>query len=237
MKNILLIEDNKFSSETTLQLKLQLPHCKYNLEQGYLYHSSLFISKNEKYDLIISNLDGHTLNSAECLLNGIIQHDSSTPLLIICTPEQLQHLYPCFEKQTYDFLIPPFTGPELKIRIKTLMQKFSPTVHSSFFLKSADLILNVVTRQAFKNERIIPLQNNEFELLQFFMKNTGKVITKNQIVEKIWNYRFDPQTNIVDVLVWRLRKKLDPYFNEKLIQTVRGVGYRFIGASVAPSYT
>jgi DNA-binding response OmpR family regulator len=79
----------------------------------------------------------------------------------------------------------------------------------------------------YREDTLISLQNNEFELLEFLMRNAGRVITKTEILEKVWNYSFDPQTNIVDVLVWRLRSKIDRHFGSKLIQTVRGVGYTF----------
>jgi two-component system OmpR family response regulator len=94
-------------------------------------------------------------------------------------------------------------------------------------LEFGDIRLDLLSRSLTRGGKLIELQAKEYALIEYFMKNPGRVLTKNQILDRLWNYQFDPQTNVVDVLVFRVRSKLDKDFEKKTIQTVRGVGYVF----------
>jgi len=123
-----------------------------------------------------------------------------------------------------DYMVKPFSFSELLVRIQTLLRRAQrapqPTV-----LQVADLRLNLTDRTAERGGMPIELQPREFSLLEYLMRNPGRVITKTAILEHVYDYSFDPQTNVVDVLVCRLRNRIDKPFEKKLIHTVRGVGY------------
>jgi DNA-binding response OmpR family regulator len=125
-----------------------------------------------------------------------------------------------------DYLTKPFVFAELLARVQALIRRDNRAVEPTH-LSVANISVDLLTRQVVRGEQQIDLQAREFALLEYFLRNPGRVISKTMILEHIWNYHFDPQTNVVDVLVCRLRNKLDPGRGEKLIRTIRGVGYVF----------
>jgi DNA-binding response OmpR family regulator len=124
-----------------------------------------------------------------------------------------------------DYLTKPFSFAELLARVAALMRRASTRVESPVRLQVADLTLDLVSRRVHRNDRAIELQTKEFILLEYLMRNQGRVLSKTMILQHVWDYHFDPQTNVVDVLVSRLRSKIDRDFPQKLIHTLRGVGY------------
>lgn len=123
-----------------------------------------------------------------------------------------------------DYLVKPFAFSELLARIQALIRRASQTAEPST-LTVADLQMNLITRKVTRGQVDIDLQAREFALLEYFMRNPGRFISKTMILEHVWDYSFDPQTNVVDVLVCRLRNKIDRDFETKMIHTLRGVGY------------
>jgi DNA-binding response OmpR family regulator len=123
-----------------------------------------------------------------------------------------------------DYLTKPFAFSELLARIQALIRRAGqggePTT-----LSLADLTINLVSREVTRGEQKIELQQREFALLEYLLRNAGRPVTKTMILERLWDFHFDPQTNVVDVLVHRLRAKVDKNFALKLIHTIRGVGY------------
>jgi two-component system OmpR family response regulator len=123
-----------------------------------------------------------------------------------------------------DYLVKPFAFSELLARVQALIRRATNTTEPTK-LTVGDLSLDLLTREARRNGEKIDLQAREFSLLEYLMRNAGKVVTKTMILEHVWDYSFDPQTNVVDVLVCRLRNKVDRDFPARLIHTMRGVGY------------
>jgi two-component system OmpR family response regulator len=123
-----------------------------------------------------------------------------------------------------DYITKPFSFSELLVRLQALIRRsnISRPVNE---LVVGDLRMDLLTRQVSRNGQAIELQPREFALLEYLMRNVGNVVSKTMILENVWDYHFDPQTNVVDVLVHRLRSKIDKNFQEKLLHTVRGVGY------------
>jgi two-component system, OmpR family, response regulator len=123
-----------------------------------------------------------------------------------------------------DYLTKPFAFAELLARVQALVRRASRTPEPTT-LTVGDLSLDLLSRKVVRGEVAIELRPREFALLEYLMRNAGKVVSKTMILSHVWDYNFDPQTNIVDVLVSRLRDKIDRPFEEKRLHTVRGVGY------------
>jgi len=123
-----------------------------------------------------------------------------------------------------DYLTKPFSFSELLARVQALIRRASRTT-DPIRLSIGDLSLELLTRKIVRAGKKIDLQQREFSLLEYLMRNEGRVVSKTMILEHVWDYNFDPQTDVVDVLVCRLRNKVDRDFREKMIHTIRGVGY------------
>jgi len=169
-------------------------------------------------DIMLPGLDG--LGFIERLRSAKIY----TPVLILSAKRSLSERIKGLQRGGDDYMIKPFAFSELLVRVQALIRRSSGASDSSE-LKAGNLIMNVFKREVYRDNKKIELQPKEFSLLEYFMRNPGHPLSKTLILEKIWDYNFDPQTNVVDVLVCRLRNKIDKDFNEKMIKTVRGVGY------------
>lgn len=169
-------------------------------------------------DVMLPGIDGLTLLS-KMRSAGIF-----TPVLILSAKKTLEDRLAGLQLGGDDYLVKPFAFEELLARINVLLRRIA-TISTQVKLTYNDLEINLETRMVRRGNQTLNLQVKEFSLLIYFMQNPGKVLTKSLILEKIWGYDFDPQTNVVDVLVCRLRNKVDKDFTNKIIQTHRGVGY------------
>jgi two-component system, OmpR family, response regulator len=125
-----------------------------------------------------------------------------------------------------DYLTKPFAFSELLARVQALIRRAGTKATQPVTqLTSHNISMDLLSREVFRGEEAIPLQPREFSLLEYMMRNPGRVLSKTMILEHVWDYNFDPQTNVVDVLICRLRNKIDRNFEPKVIQTIRGVGY------------
>ena len=128
-----------------------------------------------------------------------------------------------------DYLTKPFSFSELLARVQALIRRASGVTEPST-LKVEDVVLNLITREITRGNKKIELQPLEFSLLEYLMRNAGRVVSKTMIMEHVWDYHFDPQTNVVESRIYKLREKIDKEFPEKLIHTIRGVGYVIKGS-------
>lgn len=173
-------------------------------------------------DVMLPGIDGLTL------LSKMRSEKILTPVLILSAKKTLEDRVAGLQQGGDDYLVKPFAFAELLARINALIRRnqssnaVAPEEKKLFY---GDLIMDLEKREVHREGKKLSLQVREFSLLDYFMRNPGRVITKTLILEKIWGYDFDPQTNVVDVLVCRLRNKVDKDFKEKIIQTHRGVGY------------
>lgn len=171
-------------------------------------------------DLMLPKVDGFAV------LQSIRKNHPRLPVIIVSAKRSLDDRLQGFKSGGDDYLVKPFSFEELLVRIQALLRRSQPTEESTL-LASEDLTLNLLTREARRGDKRIDLQAREFSLLEILMRNPGKALSKTFILEKVWDYRFDPQTNVVDVLVCRLRSKVDKGYSSPLIHTMRGVGYVF----------
>ncbi|MBM3882196.1 MAG: response regulator transcription factor [Verrucomicrobia bacterium] len=167
-------------------------------------------------DLMLPKLDGLTL------LQTLRSRGVQTPVIILSARASVDDRVTGLQAGGDDYLTKPFAFTELLARVQALLRRAAKTPEPTR-LVVGPLTLDLLTRSVRRGDEKVELQPREFTLLEYLMRHPGRVVTKTMIMERVWDYSFDPQTNIVDVLVHRLRAKVDP--EKKLIQTLRGVGY------------
>ena len=148
----------------------------------------------------------------------------ATPVLILSARRSVDDRVRGLQAGGDDYLTKPFAFAELLARVQALVRRASRTPEPTT-LTVDDLVLDLLSRRVSRQGVAIDLRPREFALLEYLLRNAGKVVSKTMILSHVWEYSFDPQTNIVDVLVSRLREKIDRRFDKKLLHTVRGVGY------------
>ena len=169
-------------------------------------------------DIMLPKLDGLTL------IEELRRKKVDTPVIILSAKRSIDDRIKGLQTGSDDYLIKPFSFSELLARVQALIRRATRTTEPTR-LNVGDLSLELLTREIIRAGEKIDLQPREFSLLEYLMRNTGRVVSKNMIMEHIWDYNFDPQTDVVDVLVCRLRSKVDRDFDDKMIHTIRGVGY------------
>jgi two-component system OmpR family response regulator len=169
-------------------------------------------------DLMLPGIDG------EDFINSLRKKDHSLPLLVLSAKQSVDDRVNTLRLGADDYMTKPFSFSELSARLEALIRR-SHGAEQSRSLSCADLELDKEGRTVRRGGREIDLPPREFALLEYLLYNKGRVLPKTMILEHIWDFDFDPQTNVLDVLVHRLRKKVDDPFGKQLIHTVRGVGY------------
>ncbi|HEX4476636.1 MAG TPA: response regulator transcription factor [Polyangiaceae bacterium] len=170
-------------------------------------------------DLMLPERDGISI------IRALRESKNKVPIIVLSARAAVDDRVHGLEAGADDYLTKPFSFAELLARVGALMRRAAPASESPLHLEVADLTLDVVSRRVRRGERDIDLQTKEFILLEYLMRNRGRVLSKTMILQHVWDYHFDPQTNVVDVLVSRLRSKIDRDFPKKLIHTLRGIGY------------
>ncbi len=169
-------------------------------------------------DIMLPRLDGLAV------IRRIRQDKNPVPALLLSAMASVDNRVAGLQAGADDYLTKPFAFSELLARIQALIRR-ATHVALPTTLVVGDLSMNLLTREVTREGQIIELQSREFALLELLMRHPGRPITKTMILEHIWDYSFDPQTNVVDVLAHRLRSKLDKSFPRKIMHTIRGVGY------------
>jgi heavy metal response regulator len=183
----------------------------------------LALARMEKYDAIVLDLMLPRKDGLD-VLKDLRQNKISTPVLILSARNDLDDRIEGLNLGADDYLPKPFSFSEVLARIRAIVRRQSTDVRSSL-LSIADLSVDLLSRNVVRNGRDITLTTKEFELLEYLIRNKGRVLSRAILSERIWDMNFDSETNVVDVLVNRLRRKVDDDFARKLIHTVRGVGY------------
>src|SRR5262252_1673514 len=169
-------------------------------------------------DVMLPKRDGLSL------IDELRKRSVSTPVLILSARRSVDDRVKGLQAGGDDYLTKPFAFAELLARVQALVRRASRAPEPTT-LKVDDLVLDLLSRRVTRGDVVIDLRPREFALLEYLLRNVGKVVSKTMILSHVWDYSFDPQTNIVDVLVSRLREKIDRRFDKKLLHTVRGVGY------------
>jgi two-component system, OmpR family, response regulator len=217
---ILLVEDDK---KTAAFVVRGLKEAGFAVDHADNGDDGLHLALGESYDTAVLDLmlpgrDGLSI------LEELRRNKVRTPVIILSAKRSVDDRIKGLYTGGDDYLTKPFSFAELLARIQALLRRSSAAGEPTR-LTFGDVSLDLLSREVVRSGQKIELQPREFALLEYLMRNGGRVLSKTMIIEHIWGYNFDPQTNIVDVLVSRLRTKIDRDFDNKLIRTYRGVGY------------
>ena len=219
---ILLIEDD---AETAAFIRRGLKEAGHAVDHAADGRDGLFLATTESYDALILDrmlpaLDGLVL------LRTLRGAGNRVPTLLLTALSDVDHRVEGLRAGADDYLGKPFAFSELSARLDTIVRRTDATAATPVKLQVADLELDLLARRAQRGARRIELLPREFRLLEYLMRQAGRVVTRTMLLEAVWDYHFDPQTNVIDVHISRLRQKIDHGEATPLLHTVRGAGYR-----------
>ena len=216
---ILIVEDEK---KVAGFIKKGLEEETYAVDVAYDGEEGFHLGAMNQYDLIILDLMLPKMDGLE-VLTRLRDKKVSTPILLLTAKDAVDDKVTGLNKGADDYLTKPFAFSELLARIRSLLRRGQ--VETQTELKVGDLTLDMVSHKVSREGEEIELTGKEYSLLEYFMRNEGKVLTRTMIAEHVWDYNFDTFTNVIDVYVNHLRKKIDKKYPAKLLHTLRGVGY------------
>ncbi len=216
---ILIVEDER---KTAAFIQKALKAEGFAANTAHSGEEALLFTADKTFDVIILDImlpgcDGLSV------LRQLRERQIHTPVLLLSARGQVNERVDGLNTGADDYLAKPFALAELVARVRSLTRRRGES--KSAVLRIADLALNTVAHRAQRGETIFELTNREYRLLELLMQSAGRVCTRMMILEKVWDYGFDPGSNLVDVYIKRLRKKIDEDFETKLLHTIRGVGY------------
>ena len=220
MIQVLVIEDDR---ETADYIQKGLTECGHVVDQAGDGKDGLLLADSTSYQVIVVDrmlpkVDGVTLTKT---LRG---NGNRTPILMLSALGEVEDRVKGLKAGADDYLVKPFAFSELQARIEALVRRTEPESPDTV-LNVGDLSMDLLKREVRRGEVKVDLQPREFRLLEYLMRHSGQVVTRTMLLEKVWDYHFDPQTNVIDVHVSRLRGKIAKEFEQPLLHTVRGAGY------------
>jgi two-component system OmpR family response regulator len=219
---LLLVEDNEQVSQFVKNGLREAGHTVDHADNG---RDGLFLASTERYDAIIldrmlpGGIDGLAI------VESLRKTGNTTPILILSALAEVNDRIRGLRAGGDDYLAKPFAFGELAARVDALVRRSHGGEAQTTF-EVGDMRMDLLARKVTRGGKTIPLQPREFKLLEYLMRHAGQVVTRTMLIENVWDYHFDPQTNVIDVHVSRLRQKIDAEFDRPLLHTVRGVGYR-----------
>lgn len=219
---ILVIEDD---TEAAAYLSKGLKEHGHVVDEVHDGKDGLYLALSESFDAMIIDrmlprVDGLTI------VRSARQAGIHTPVLILSALGQVDDRVTGLREGGDDYLVKPFAFSELLARLEALLRRQGPDPgQARTRLTVGDLDMDLLSRKVRRGDQEIDLQPREFALLEFLMRHAGQVVTRTMLLENVWDYHFDPQTNVIDVHISRLRQKIDRGFDTELLQTVRGAGY------------
>lgn len=220
MKNfkILLVEDEK---QMAMFIEMELNHEGYNVDVAYDGREGLNLSEAKEYDLILLDIMIPGLNGIEVCRR--IRQSSSVPIIMLTAKSDISDKVLGLDVGANDYLTKPFAIEELFARIRVYERNKS--IRNNDEIKVKDIVMDNKTHKVKRKGKEIELTKKEYDLLEILLINKNIVLTRDQLIEKIWGYEYEGHTNVVDVFIRYLRIKIDDGFEDKLITTIRGVGY------------
>ncbi len=221
MRVLVIEDDDKIASFIVNGLR----QAGFATERSANGEDGLHLASTQHYDaavvdLMLPRMDGLAV------IETLRRQEINTPVLILSAKRSVDDRVRGLQAGGDDYMVKPFAFSELLARVQALLRRASGAITTEpTRIRVGDLSMDRLSREVVRGGETLDLQAREFALLEYLMRNAGRVVSKTMILEHVWDYSFDPQTNVVDVLVCRLRNKVDKNFTEKMIQTIRGVGY------------
>jgi two-component system, OmpR family, response regulator len=217
---VLLVEDDTVIASFVVK---GLKEAGYVVDHATNGEDGLHFALTEAYDaaivdIMLPKLDGLSL------ITEIRKHERNTPVIILSAKRSVEDRIKGLQTGSDDYLTKPFSFSELLARLQALIRRAN-NVPEATRLTVADLTMDLLAREVTRSGLRIDLQPREFSLLEYLMRNAGRVVSKTMIMEHVWDYNFDPLTNVVEARMSKLRDKIDRGYQHRLIQTIRGAGY------------
>ncbi len=222
--HILVIEDDVNAAETLVQ---SLQSAGHDVDHAADAERGQELALNRAYDVLVvdwlmpGTMDGLTM------ISHLREAGVNTPALVLSANSSVDQRIAGLQAGGDDYLTKPYALAELQARLYALYRRAHPE-QGVMLLQVGELKLDLLRRHVSRADIPINLQPREFRLLEFLMRHAGQIVTRSMLLENVWDYNFDPQTNVIDVQISRLRSKLDRGFATQLLQTVRGTGYRLV---------
>jgi len=219
--HILLIEDDAEAAATMVK---GLTDAGYSVDHAATGTEGLKLAQDWPYDVMIVDrmlpgMDGLSV------IGSVRAKGNRTPALVLSALGKVDDRVEGLKAGGDDYMVKPYAFAELLARVEALGRRAAPAVGQETRLKAEDLDMDLLSRTVTRAGKELDLQPREFRLLEYLMRHAGQVVTRTMLLENVWEYHFDPQTNLIDVHISRLRQKVDKDFEISLIQTVRGAGY------------
>jgi two-component system OmpR family response regulator len=218
---LLIVEDDTVASEVMLKGLTDAGHECIGAPDG---QAGLLAAKGAKFDVMIVDRMMPRLDGVS-MVELLRKEGDQTPVLFLSALGEINDRVAGLNAGGDDYLVKPYAFAELIARVEALARR-RETGSVQTLLRVGDLEMDLIGREVRRQGKEIDLQPREFQLLEFLMRNAGQSVTRTMLLEKVWEYHFDPQTNVIDVHISRLRSKIDKGFDRPMLQTVRGAGYR-----------
>ena len=218
---VLVVEDDR---DVAAYLVKGLKEHGYTVNHAEDGKNGLFLATSENYDVMVNDrmlpkIDGLAI------VKSVRAAGKATPMMILSAIGEVDDRVEGLRAGGDDYLTKPFAFSELLARLEALVRRTTALVTPETELEVGDLELDLLSRVAKRGGQVIELQPREFRLLEYLMRHAGQVVTRTMLLEHVWDYHFDPQTNVIDVHISRLRSKIDKGYGKALLHTVRGAGY------------
>ncbi len=218
---ILVVEDEKNLNDIIVK---KLKKEKYGVDSCFDGEEAIDYIVAAEYDVVILDIMLPKLNGFE-VLKSIRSKNIKTPVLLLTAKDGIEDRVQGLDLGADDYLIKPFAFDELLARIRVLLRRNAVNTNASNIYKIANLTVDIDSRSVFRDDKSIKLSTREFTILEYLIRNKGKVLSRDSIEQHIWDYDHEGGTNVVDVYIRYLRKKIDDGYSPKLIYTIRNIGY------------
>ncbi|MBK1698177.1 winged helix-turn-helix domain-containing protein [Rhodovibrio salinarum] len=217
---ILVIEDD---AEAASYLAKGLRESGYAVDVADEGSDGLFLAANESFDAMIIDRMLPTIDGLS-IVQSLRQNGNDCPIMLLTAVTKVDERVRGLRSGADDYLPKPFAFSELLARLEALLRR-GQAAPAETMLRVGELQMDLLARTVHRDGRAIDLQPREFRILEYLMRHADQVVTRTMLLEHVWNYHFDPQTNVIDVHISRLRRKLDKDFDTPLLHTIRGAGY------------